>query len=111
VAKFHIIVDFYGANPTTLAKCDELKTALLRACKSVGVNVDTETFYQFQPEGVTATVTSPEMHFNIHTWPEFGSCAIDLYSRHDHDFAARLCEAFKQELQASEYDMKMLSRV
>ncbi len=111
MANFHIIVDFYGANAKTLAKSDELKTALVRACESLDINVDTESFYQFEPEGVTATMTSSDMHFNIHTWPEFGSCAIDLYSRREHDFTVQMSEAFKRELQASEYDMKILSRV
>ncbi len=111
MANSHIIVDFYGANPKTLAKSEELKTALLRACKSVDIVIETESFYQFQPEGVTATLTSDDMHFNIHTWPEFGSCAIDLYSRLEHDFTVQLSEAFKQELQASEYDMKILARI
>ncbi len=111
MAKFHVIVDFYGANPSTLAKTDELKVALLRACKSLDIAIEKETFYQFEPEGVTATVASAELHFNIHTWPEFGSCAIDLYSQREHDFTVLICEAFKRELQATEYDMKILARV
>ncbi len=111
LAKFHVIVDFYGANATTLAKTEELKTALVRACESLDIAIDNESFYQFQPEGVTATMATADMHFNIHTWPEFGSCAIDLYSHRDHDFMVQVSEAFKRELQASEYDMKILARI
>jgi len=111
MAQSHAIIDFYKADCSTLAKTGELKAALERACKSLGIEIESDMFYQFEPEGVTATITSAEMHFNIHTWPEFRSCAIDLYSRRSHDFTKDISEALKKELKANEYEMKFLSRL
>ena len=35
--------------------------------------------HQFSPQGVTATATLAESHISIHTWPEYGYFAADLF--------------------------------
>ena len=35
--------------------------------------------HQFSPHGVTATATLAESHIAIHTWPELGYFAADLF--------------------------------
>ncbi|MDJ0549826.1 MAG: adenosylmethionine decarboxylase, partial [Microcystis sp. M49637_WE12] len=35
--------------------------------------------HQFSPHGVTATATLAESHIAIHTWPEHGYFAADLF--------------------------------
>lgn len=36
--------------------------------------------HQFTPFGVTIAKLLSESHVTIHTWPELGSCAIDIYT-------------------------------
>lgn len=35
--------------------------------------------HQFSPHGITATATLAESHIALHTWPEFGYFAADLF--------------------------------
>ena len=38
-----------------------------------------DRFFQFKPQGVTGTVLLAESHLAIHTWPEAGFVAVDVY--------------------------------
>lgn len=110
VQKAHIIFDLYKADADILGKADALKASLLEALKDFNLDIQINSFYQFEPEGVTAIVTSPDLHFNIHTWPENQSCAIDLYSLKGQKFGLEVCNKIKQHLKADEYQMKVLDR-
>jgi len=110
VKKAHIICDFYKAEPDILAQAELLKESLLRALGAFKIQVEINTFYQFEPHGVTALVTSPQLHFNIHTWPEHASCAIDMYCMEGKEFGIEVCEELKKQLKADEYQIKVLKR-
>lgn len=108
--KTHIIVDFYSAKPEIFARNEALKTAIEKALASLNLGIVQDSFIQFEPQGVTATIVGNGFHFSIHTWPEHGSCAIDLYSSKDHDFARSIASALKTAFEAGEYDLKILDR-
>jgi len=36
--------------------------------------------HKFDPQGITAVALLAESHISIHTWPEQGSCAVDVYT-------------------------------
>ena len=41
--------------------------------------VVTESFHEFKPWGVSGAVIIQESHYTIHTWPEHGYAAVDLF--------------------------------
>jgi S-adenosylmethionine decarboxylase len=108
--KTHVTVDFYSAESRIFEKTELLKVAITKALNSLDLSVRQDSYIQFEPVGVTATVVGENFHFSIHTWPEHESCAIDLYSSQGQSFARNIAEALKQEFRASEYDIKFLDR-
>ena len=108
--KTHIILDFYKTDRDVMAKTANLKIAIDKALVKLGVSINKDNYIQFEPEGVTATIIADGFHFSIHTWPEFLSCAIDLYTDRKADFASELAEALEFEFNATEHDMKVLRR-
>ncbi|MBV6458338.1 MAG: S-adenosylmethionine decarboxylase proenzyme [Fimbriimonadaceae bacterium] len=38
-----------------------------------------ESFHEFKPYGVSGAVIIQESHYTIHTWPEHGYAAVDLF--------------------------------
>lgn len=108
--KTHITIDFYRADEEILAKRDRLKTAIDRALLSLDLQIKQESYIQFEPIGVTATLVGINFHFSIHTWPEHGSCAIDLYSSQDVNFGREIANALRDSFSALEYDIKILDR-
>lgn len=108
--KTHITLDFYSANAEILAFSQNLKNSIVTALDELNLVIMQESFIQFQPQGVTATLVGDNFHFSIHTWPEHRSCAIDLYSNQDYGFARSIADALKKSFMADEYDIKVLDR-
>lgn len=108
--KTHVTLDFYKADSDILAKSESLKAAIDAAIDSLTLKISNDNYIQFQPQGVTATVITDAFIFSIHTWPEHQSCAIDLYTARDYNFASEVAQALKREFKALEYDLKVLDR-
>lgn len=106
----HIILDVHKCDDKILEKADLIKERILKLLKKFGLKPKIETFYQFEPFGVTATVFSDSLLFALHTWPEHCSAAIDLYCFKDRKFALDVMSELKKLFKSAEYDMKVLKR-
>ncbi len=50
------------------------------AANEAGATVVGESFHKFDPVGVTGIVAIAESHLCIHTWPEHGYAAADVFT-------------------------------
>ena len=57
-----------------------LKGILLAAANSAGATVLGESFHRFNPHGISGVVIIAESHLCIHTWPEYGYAAVDIFT-------------------------------
>lgn len=56
-----------------------LRASMLAAAEEGGATVVDETFHRFAEGGVTGVVAVKESHLTIHTWPEHGYAAVDIF--------------------------------
>ncbi len=75
----HLIIDAWKAPAALLDDAEGVRRALHRAIEAGGVTLIDLCVHQFSPYGVTATATLAESHIAIHTWPEHGYFAADLF--------------------------------
>jgi S-adenosylmethionine decarboxylase len=75
----HVLVDAWDCPPALLNDVDLIRSVLLDAIKAGGATLIDICIHQFSPHGVTATATLAESHVAIHTWPEHGYFAADLF--------------------------------
>lgn len=74
----HLIVDFYGA--FGLDDDRFLDTALRKAAEAAGATVLAGHLHHFgSGHGVTGVLLLAESHISIHTWPETGYAAVDIF--------------------------------
>lgn len=67
--------------PTELLKFENSISAFMNAvAEGVNLTVLSKSFKQFEPYGVTGVFLLSESHLSIHTWPEYGYAALDLFS-------------------------------
>ena len=67
--------------PAELLKFEEtIKPFMDAISNAVNVTVLSRSFKQFSPYGVTGVYLLSESHLSIHTWPEHGYAALDLFS-------------------------------
>ena len=76
----HVLADLYGIAPGLLSDCASIDVLLRAAAQAAGARVLHSHFHGFGPgQGVTGVVLLAESHITIHTWPEFGFAAADIF--------------------------------
>ena len=76
----HILADLYGIDPVLLRDGPALESLLRRAAVSAGARVLSSHFHSFGAgAGITGVVLLAESHISIHTWPECGMAAADIF--------------------------------
>ena len=76
----HLIAEFYGCDFDVLNNVEDIKTHMCDAATKIGATVLGDKFHQFTPQGVSGTVVIAESHLSIHTWPEVGYVAVDIFT-------------------------------
>ncbi len=77
-----IIADLYGCKEI-LDDMDAITEAAHKAIDYVSSQIVEECIHKFNPIGVTYFAVISTSHFSIHTWPEYGYAAIDIFSCND----------------------------
>lgn len=77
-----ICADLYGCS-NILDDIEAIKKAAHIAIDYVGANIVEECVHKFEPIGITYFAVISTSHFSIHTWPEYGYAAIDIFSCED----------------------------
>jgi S-adenosylmethionine decarboxylase proenzyme len=75
-----ILVEFYDCDPDVLKDRNAIDAAVNEAVKRSGATIVTSTFHTFSPFGVSGVVVIAESHVAIHTWPEHGYSAVDIFT-------------------------------
>ena len=76
----HLIMELYDCDTTILDRAEAVEDIMLRAAEAAGATVVSHACHHFAPHGVSAIVAIGESHISIHTWPEYGYCAADIFT-------------------------------
>ena len=76
----HLILDLKECPAEVLDDLPFIQESLNQAATSIGATVVGQTFHKFSPQGVTGVVAIAESHICIHTWPEYGYAAADIFT-------------------------------
>ena len=76
----HFIFDLSNCNQEILLDGEKSYSLFAQAVRESGLTVVDEGFYKFSPHGFTCFLLLAESHASLHAWPEFGYCAIDLFT-------------------------------
>ncbi len=76
----HLICDFFDCDRDILNDINKLKEYLEQAVSISGAVIVSSEFHAFSPYGITGIIMIAEFHFSIHTWPEYGFAALDIFT-------------------------------
>lgn len=76
----HILVEFMNCDPHIMNDVATIERDMVDAARKAGATVINSTFHHFSPYGVSGVVVIQESHLAIHTWPEYGYAAVDLFT-------------------------------
>lgn len=106
----HLILDLYDCNQEILDDYDELQRLLEASLVMAKATILRIFGERFQPQGVTLLALLAESHASLHSWPELGYCAIDLYTCGETTQTHRAAEFLKKKLEAKTVEQKELVR-
>lgn len=76
----HVLADLSGIDAEKLCSCEALERLLRDAAEAAHARVLHSHFHGFgEGQGVTGVVLLAESHISIHTWPEYGFAAADVF--------------------------------
>ncbi|OFI07766.1 S-adenosylmethionine decarboxylase proenzyme precursor [Clostridium acetireducens DSM 10703] len=76
----HILAEIYGCNAEMLDNKDFIEKIMVDSALKSGAEVREVAFHKFSPQGVSGVVVISESHLTIHTWPELGYAAVDVFT-------------------------------
>ena len=95
----HLLVEMKDCDHGILKDLDRVRDAMVSAALEARATVVEVAFHEFNPFGISGMVIIAESHLSIHTWPEYGYAAVDIFTCGDlikPDTAAQyLIEAFE----------------
>ena len=106
----HVLLELKECNPQLLNDLDHIRNSLLRAAEDLGAHVVGESFHQFSPQGVTGILSIAESHISIHTWPEFGYAAADIFTCGSSFQPLEAAEILIEQLESKDQDITEVQR-
>lgn len=106
----HTLLELRGCDCAVLNEPAALKQLLIDSVRRAGGTIVAEIFHTFSPHGVTGVIVIAESHVAIHTWPERGYAAVDIFScgsKLDHDV---IRESIEAQLGAADVSVRQLAR-
>ncbi|HBC96751.1 MAG TPA: S-adenosylmethionine decarboxylase proenzyme [Clostridium sp.] len=76
----HILAEIYGCDARILNDEDFIKKVMVNSALKAGAEVREAIFHKFSPQGVSGVVIISESHLTVHTWPELGYAAVDVFT-------------------------------
>ncbi|MCX7823124.1 MAG: adenosylmethionine decarboxylase [Syntrophobacterales bacterium] len=106
----HLIVELYDCEKNLIDRVDQVEAILVEAVKVSKATIIKPVFHQFNPHGVSGVVVIAESHFSIHTWPEYGYCALDIFTCGDQIDSDLALQFLKKEFRAKNMSVMELKR-
>jgi len=76
----HLIVELYDCDAVLINNVRQVEQVLMTAVELSGAKMVQSVIHEFNPHGVSGVIVIEESHFSVHTWPEYGYCALDIFT-------------------------------
>lgn len=106
----HCICELYECPPHLLNDESFIKETLRDAVQAGFATLLREVSYKFDPQGVTALGLISESHIAIHTWPECGYAAADVFTCGERAKAEKACAHLIASLKPRSHYLRRLRR-
>jgi S-adenosylmethionine decarboxylase len=106
----HLLVELWSGNGEKMNNLKYLEATMARAAQISGATVLKTAFQDFNPHGVSGVVVIAESHLTIHTWPEHGYAAVDIFTCGTKVDPWKAARFLQQELEAIDMEIRDFQR-
>lgn len=104
------MIELFGCPADLLDDLEHVRTAMRDAVVASRGTLLGECVHDFEPQGVTVVGLLAESHISVHTWPEHGYAAADVFTcgtAADPELAGRSLAA---SLKAERHELRTIER-
>ena len=76
----HLLIEFYNCDKKALNDEKFIEKLFIKAAQKAKATVVEQVLHKFSPHGVSGVVVISESHLAVHTWPEYGYAAVDVFT-------------------------------
>ncbi|MGB6064870.1 MAG: adenosylmethionine decarboxylase [Desulfomonilaceae bacterium] len=106
----HLLIELWSCNRQKIDNLDYLEKIMSQAAEVAGATVLKTAFQDFNPQGVSGVVVIAESHLTIHTWPEHGYAAVDIFTCGTKVSPWKAAGFLRQELEAGDMQVRDFER-
>lgn len=106
----HILAEFYNCDKDILNDHALIEKYMNEAATEAKATIVKSVFHLFNPWGVSGVVVIQESHLTIHTWPEYGYAAVDLFTCGDEVDPWIAFDYLKEKLKAEKTETQEVPR-
>ena len=106
----HCILELYQCDHARLNDEAFIRTIITSSAKIAGATLINLVTHSFKPQGVTGLALLAESHISIHTWPEIGYAAIDVFTCGDHTMPEKACKFLFKDFLAKHFSFRNIER-
>lgn len=106
----HVLAELCGCDFDILNDIDKVEEIMVNAALDAGAEVRECVFHKFSPQGVSGVVVISESHLAIHTWPELGYAAVDVFTCGERVNPWDACNYLNERFSAKQMTAKEIKR-
>lgn len=73
-------MELYDCDADIINDTRTVEQSMIKAVEISGAKMVKSVIHKFSPHGVSGVIVIEESHFSVHTWPEYGYCALDIFT-------------------------------
>lgn len=106
----HCVLELYRADATKLNDELFIRDSLMQAAQTANATLLDISTHSFTPQGVTGFALLAESHISIHSWPECGYAAVDVFTCGDTTDPEAACKFLADTFDAKSHHIITLDR-
>ena len=105
----HVIIELWGCSEA-INDASRVESAMRNAVHAANATLLDIFVHEFSPQGVTGVAVLAESHLSIHTWPEYGYVAADVFTCGSTTKPEAAAEVLRMAFEAETADIRELQR-
>jgi S-adenosylmethionine decarboxylase len=106
----HVIVELSGGDYTQLNDLKLLKEVIMGMVEATDSKMIKMVHHSFKPQGISIVALVEESHISIHTYPEWGYAAIDVFTCGENSKSLAALTVIEQKLRHQYLEINKLWR-
>ena len=107
---WHILVEFSLCERAKIDDIEYVEKVMNESALLAWATIVKSVFHKFSPQGVSGVVVIEESHFAIHTWPEHGFAAVDLFTCSEKMDYQKAIDYLSKAFVSKDYSFKLIER-